>query len=115
MILLLAVTVGVLYGTGVYLVLQRSIIRLIFGLVLLGHAANLLIFASAGLRRAKAPIVPLGQDTLEAGSADPVPQALILTAIVIGFAVVAFLAVLVQRVYQSVGTDDTDEIRSTDL
>jgi multicomponent Na+:H+ antiporter subunit C len=111
---LLALTVGVLYGGGIYLVLQRSIIRLIFGLVLLGHAANVLIFASAGVRRVP-PIVAEDQTALSQAAADPLPQALILTAIVIGFAVLSFTAVLIKRVYDAVGTDDTDEIRNADL
>ena len=90
---LLAILVGVLFAAGVYLMLGRSMVRIIFGIVLVGHAVNLLIFTSGGLVRAKAPIVPPGETAPLPGYADPVPQALVLTAIVIGFALTAFLAV----------------------
>ena len=83
------------------------------GIGLLGHAANLLIFTIAGLTRARPPILT-GAAGDFAGLADPVPQALILTAIVIGFAVQAFAVVLVHRVIQVVGTDDLDEMKATD-
>jgi multicomponent Na+:H+ antiporter subunit C len=111
---LLAVLVGVLFGAGVYLLLARSMVRVIFGLVLVGHAVNLLIFTAGGLVRAKAPIVRAGETAPLPGHADPVPQALVLTAIVIGFALTAFLAVLVKQVIASAGTDDVDELRRGD-
>ena len=114
MLVLMAVVIGGLYAAGLYLMLRRSMVKLIFGLILLGHAANLLIFTAGGLVRANPPFVALGEQMPVAGVADPVPQALVLTAIVIGFAVVAFAAVLVRRVYDSVGTDDVDAMRSTD-
>jgi multicomponent Na+:H+ antiporter subunit C len=114
MFVVLAIVIGVLYAAGFYMMLSRSIVKLIFGLVLLGHAANLLIFVGGGLVRAIAPLVPAGEKTPPAGAADPVPQALILTAIVIGFALTAFAAVLVKRTYQAVGTDDPDAMRLTD-
>jgi multicomponent Na+:H+ antiporter subunit C len=96
------------------MLLRRSLVRLVFGLVLLGHAANLLIFTLGGLERGAAPIVAEGATALPAGHADPLPQALVLTAIVIGFALVAFASILVQRVYASLGTGDLDEMRETD-
>ena len=114
MVVLLAIVVGGLYAAGLYLLLQRSIVRLIFGLVLLGHAANLLIFTTGGLVRAKPPLVPIAANIPVAGHADPVPQALVLTAIVIGFAVLAFAAVLVKQVYETLGTDDSDQMRASD-
>ncbi len=114
MFVVLAIIVGGLYAAGLYLMLQRSITKLIFGLVLLGHAANLLIFTTGGLTRGSPPLVAPGGTAPPVGAADPVPQALILTAIVIGFAVVAYAAVLVRRVYATVGTDDSDHMRSTD-
>lgn len=111
---LLAVLVGVLFGAGVYLLLSKRLVRVIFGLVLTGHAVNLLIFTAGGLVRAKAPIVPEGATAPLDGYADPVPQALVLTAIVIGFALTAFLAVLVKQVVTSTGTDDVDELKRGD-
>ncbi|MCW5774947.1 MAG: Na+/H+ antiporter subunit C [Phycisphaeraceae bacterium] len=112
--LLLALLVGGLFAAGIYLIVRRSIVKLIMGLILLSHGANLLIFASGGLVRAQAPLVEPGALTPETPHADPVPQALILTAIVIGFGVVAFMMVLVSRAYRAVGTDDTDEFTGTD-
>jgi multicomponent Na+:H+ antiporter subunit C len=114
MALALAVVVGLLYTMGVYLMLRRSVVRLVFGLVLLGHAANLLIFTAGGLVRGRPPIVAAGELAPPLGVADPLPQALVLTAIVIGFAVVSFAAVLVHRVIDETGTDDVEEMRSTE-
>lgn len=110
----LAFVIGGLYAAGIYLVLRRSIVKLIIGLAILGQAANLLIFTAAGLTRARPPIVPVGSTTPVDSSADPLPQALILTAIVISFGVLAFTTVLVKRVYQTVGTDDLDDMNATD-
>jgi multicomponent Na+:H+ antiporter subunit C len=110
----LAIVVGVLYGTGFYLMLRRSIVKLIIGLVLLGNAANVLIFTAAGLTRGSPPLVSQGHIQPLGPIADPLPQALILTAIVIGFGVMAFAMVLVYRTYQATGTDDIDKIKSTD-
>ena len=110
----LAFVIGGLYAAGIYLVLRRSIVKLIIGLSLLGQAANLLIFTAAGLTRARPPIVPEGSTVPVDPSADPLPQALILTAIVISFGVLAFTAVLIKRVYQTVGTDDLDDMKATD-
>lgn len=111
---LLAFTVGGLYAAGLYLMLRRSIVRLLIGLVLISNAANLLIFTAAGLTRGRPPLVPEGGSQLEAPFADPLPQALVLTAIVIGFGVLAFAVALVHKAYQTVGTDDLDEMNTTD-
>ena len=111
---LLAIVVGILYAAGLYLVMRRSVVKLVLGLALLGHAANLLIFTVGRLSRAAAPIVPPGAERLVPPHADPVPQALILTAIVIGFGVQAFALVLVKRAHRETGTDDLDALRSTD-
>jgi multicomponent Na+:H+ antiporter subunit C len=110
----MAILVGALYAAGFYLLLARSTIKLIFGLLLLSHAANLLIFTAGGLTRAVPPIVPVDGKVPPAGHADPLPQALILTAIVISFAVLAFAAVLVKRMYQLADTDDGDQLRTTE-
>jgi multicomponent Na+:H+ antiporter subunit C len=110
----LAVVVGVLYTAGLYLVMRRSLVKLILGLALLAHAANLLIFSLGGLTRGETAIVPAGQDALTPPFPDPVPQALVLTAIVIGFAVQAFALVLLRRAYDETGTDDLDSLTATD-
>jgi multicomponent Na+:H+ antiporter subunit C len=109
----LAFVIGGLYAAGLFMMLRRSIVKLIIGIGLLGHAANLLIFTIAGLTRARPPLIPESGDSLSV-VADPLPQALILTAIVIGFAVQAFALVLIHRVVQTVGTDDLDNMKATD-
>lgn len=111
---LLAILVGSLFASGLYLMLRRSIVKLVIGLALISHSANLLIFASGGVVRARPPIVPAGSEMLIKPHADPLPQALILTAIVISFGVSAFMIVLVSRAYRSIGTDDTEEFTGTD-
>jgi multicomponent Na+:H+ antiporter subunit C len=110
----LAFVVGGLTAAGLYMLARRSIVKLIIGLALLGNAANLLIFAAAGMTRGQPPLVPLGQSAPPLPHADPTPQALILTAIVIGFGVLAFALALVYRTYETGGSDDLDALRRTD-
>ena len=110
--ILLAVVVGGLYAAAVYLMLRRSLVKLILGLALLGHAANLLIFSSAGLVRGSVPLVAEGATRLTGVHPDPLPQALVLTAVVISFGVLAFGLVLFSRVYRATGTDDVNQMRS---
>jgi multicomponent Na+:H+ antiporter subunit C len=111
---LLAFVIGGLYAAGIYLMLRRSLAQVILGLSLLTNAANLLIFTVGGLTPGRPPLVPEGTEELTGSYADPVPQALILTAIVIGFGVLAFLLALAYRTYQTVGSDDLDDMQSTD-
>jgi len=110
----LAITVGGLYAAGIYMMLRRSVVKLLIGLGLLSHAANLLIFTAGGVVRGRPPVVPPGETSPLTVVADPLPQALILTAIVISFAVLAFALVLVYRTYQTLGTDDLDQLKATD-
>ena len=110
--LLLALAAGVLYAAGIYLMLRRRLAQLIIGLGLLSNGTNLLIFTAGGLTRGHPPVVPAGADALVPPYADPVPQALVLTAIVIGFGLLAFLLVLAHRVHATVGTDDVDKLSS---
>ena len=107
---LLAVVAGVLYGTGIYLMLRRRLAQLIIGIGLLSNGSNVLIFTAAGLTRARPPLIAEGAAGFPGPFTDPVPQSLILTAIVIGFGVLAFALVLAHRVHRSAGTDDIDEI-----
>jgi multicomponent Na+:H+ antiporter subunit C len=83
-----AIAVGVLVAAGVFLILRPSLIRVAFGFILLGHAVNLLLMAAGGLGRRQAPI--LGPDGPTA-PADPLPQAFVLTAIVISFGTTVYL------------------------
>jgi multicomponent Na+:H+ antiporter subunit C len=110
--LVLAITAGVLYGAGIYLILRRRLAQLIIGLGLLSNGTNLLIFTAGGLTRARPPIVPEGAKVIPHSFADPIPQSLVLTAIVIGFGLLAFSLVLAHRVHASTGTDDIDAIGS---
>lgn len=110
----LAIVIGVLYGGGLYLMMRRNLVQLILGLALLSHGANLLIFTAGGLRMGGAPILGEGEHTFTTVPSDPLPQALILTAIVISFAVTAFGLILFLRTYQSTGTDNVDELKETD-
>lgn len=107
---ILAIVIGVLYGSAVYLLLRRSLVKLLIGLALLSHATNLLIFTAAGLSRGGPPVIGPDATVLSTTSADPLPQALILTAIVIGLGVIAFALALASRVYRTFGSDDLDRI-----
>jgi len=107
---LLALAAGVLYAAGIYLMLRRRLAQLIIGLGLLSNGTNLLIFTAGGLTRSRPPVVPAGATALQQPYADPVPQALVLTAIVIGFGLLAFSLVLAHRVHDTVGTDDVDDV-----
>jgi multicomponent Na+:H+ antiporter subunit C len=113
--LVLAIVIGGLYAAGIYLILRRSLAKLIIGLALLTNAANLFIFTVGGLTRASPPLVPEGASAPPHPVADPLPQALILTAIVIGFGVLAFMMVLAYRTYAIVGSDNLDDMQSTDM
>lgn len=111
---LLAIVVGGVFASGIYMMLRRSVVKLVIGLALIGHASNLLIFTAGGLTRARPALIPEGALAPQPPYADPLPQALILTAIVISFSVTAFAIVLVARAYQAIGDDDTDRFTSTD-
>lgn len=110
----LAIVIGILYAAGFYMLMRRSIFKLILGLGLLGHAANLFIFTIGRVTRGHPPVMGSEETTLTGLYADPLPQAFILTAIVIGFGVQAFATVLIKRAYQTVGTDNFDQMVSTD-
>lgn len=104
---IMACLVGLLFTIGTYLVLSRQMLRIIFGLSIISHAVNLLILTSGGLKTGSAPLL----DETMTGFTDPLPQALILTAIVINFAVTALLLVLSYRSYQIFETDDLERLR----
>ena len=106
-----AVLVGILVAASVYLMLARSVLRFLFGLVLLSNAANLTIFAAGRLTRAAPPLIPEELAAPAGVVANALPQALILTAIVISFGLLAFTLVLIYRAYHALGTLDGDEMR----
>ena len=113
--IILAILTGFLFSAGFYMMMRRSLVKLIIGLIFLSHAANLFIFTLGRLSRGNPPIISPDNETLVTPFADPVPQALILTAIVIGFGIQAFAIVLIRRVYEETGTDDLDTLISTDI
>ncbi len=106
----LAVLVGVLFASGLYLVMQRNLLRFVFGLLLLSASVNLLIFTAGRVTRGTAPIIPEGLPTPPGDVANALPQALVLTAIVIGFGLIVFAIVLVLRTHERLGTIDTAEM-----
>ena len=111
---LMAVLIGCLYAAAIYMMLRRSMVKLLIGLILLSNAANLLIFTVAGLERGLPPLISEGATTISGATADPLAQALILTAIVIAFGVLAFAVVLLHRAYEVIKTDDMNEMKGTD-
>ena len=98
---------GILTAISVYLVLSKSLIRIIMGTTLLTHAANLFLITMGGLKHGTVPIYEKGT----ASYVDPIPQALILTAIVIAFATTAFFLVLAFRTYKKLGTDNVERMK----
>ena len=124
MILALALCVGVLYAAGTYLMLQRTLTRIVMGLALMGHGANLLLLMAGG-RAGNAPLIG-GRGAVVAGKgsaaaegattyADPLPQAMALTAIVITFGIMAFLLALAYRswtlTHDDAAEDDIEDRR----
>ncbi|MFF2320882.1 Na+/H+ antiporter subunit C [Agrobacterium sp. NPDC058088] len=109
-----SILVGIFFSVAIYLMLSRHSIRMLLGIAILGNAVNLLLFTAGRLTRDVPPIIPAGMDRLPAGAANPLPQALILTAIVISFSFFCFLLVLTWRAFQELQTDDTDEMRTAE-
>lgn len=105
----LALAVGVVFASAVYALLRRNFLRMVIGFMLITNAVNLLIFTVGRLTRGHPPIVPHHEKVLEE-AANPLPQALILTAIVISFGITAFTFSMAYRVYRSLGTLDTDAL-----
>ena len=106
--ILLAAAIGVLVAAAAYLLLARDLPRALLGFVLLGTAANLTIFAAGRIGTMTPPLVEYGAQALAAEAANPLPQALVLTAIVIGFAMTAFIIMLVLKAHAELGNDQVD-------
>lgn len=105
MTVIFALAAAMLFGTGAYLMLNRDLLRVVFGVVIISQGAVLTLIASA-ISRGAAPIYPLPDETIS----DPLSQAMALTAIVIGLAVTSLLLVLVLRVVRAFGSRELDEI-----
>lgn len=108
---LLAIAIGVLVAASVYLMLSRHVLRFIFGLVLISNAANLTIFVAGRLTEGSPPLITAGDVAPSPDVANALPQALVLTAIVIGFGLFAFALILMFRAYTELGTLNSDEMR----
>ena len=106
----LALLAGVMVAASMYLILSRNLVRFIFGLVLASNAVNLIIFAGGRFSSSRPPLIPEGALQIEAQVANSLPQALILTAIVIGFALLAFIFTLFMRASNALGTVDTERM-----
>ncbi len=107
---LLSILVGIFFTIGTYMVLSKSILRIILGTSILGHGVHLLILTMGGVKSGSAPLL----DGKTAHFTDAVPQALILTSIVINFAVTALFLVLGYRAYHTLGTDDMEKLRGNE-
>ena len=110
----LAVVSGALVAGGIYLLLSQNLVRMLFGLILLSNAVNLVIFTAGGLEHRKPPLIEAGNVATVSPVANALPQALILTAIVIGFALLTFMFILFYRTYETLGTGDTEQFRDAE-
>ena len=112
--ILIAVLIGTLFAGGTYCLLRRSLMKIIIGIMLLSQGANLLVFAVGQLVPSIPPFALEESGVPPAAYADPLPQALVLTAIVIGFGLVIFTIALLLRAYDAVGSDDMNAFNQTD-
>lgn len=110
--LVLVVLIGVLYSAGFFLILRRSMVKLLLGITFLGYGVNLLIFLLGRITKGKPPVIEESANFFTDLYADPIPQALILTAIVISFGLQSFAIVLLKRVYALLGSDDLDDLNT---
>jgi len=111
--ILLSILIGVLYAGGVYLILRRNIVRFIIGIIFLSNATNMLVFLSAGIVPGHPVFVKDVPDKVNQ-MADPLPQALVLTAIVIGLGIVIFMMALKYKFFSETSINDMDELKNTD-
>lgn len=110
---LLALMIGILAAAGAYLIMSGRTLPYLFGLILISNAANLVIFTAGRLTFGRPPLVPPGADAV-ADVANALPQALILTAIVIGFGLLVFALALAFRSYYVLCTTDMDAMRAAE-
>ncbi len=113
--ILLSFVVGGLFAASVYLILRRNLVRLVIGIILLSNAVNLLIFTMGRMTRGEPGFIPVGEEFPPELIANPLSQALILTAIVIGFGLLAFTLVLVYRMNKEGRLVDSDALRAEEI
>ena len=114
MILILAILAGSVFAMGIYMILRRSLVKLITGMILLFQAVPLAIFISGKNVVAGNAIVAEGATKITQPASDPLPQAMVLTAIVISFGLLAFCIILIHKVFKSLHTEDLNDIRDTE-
>lgn len=107
--ILMAIIIGIIFTVSIYLLLSRSLIRVILGTLLSSHGVHLLLITMSGLQRGAPPLLSLEAESYT----DPLPQALVLTSIVISFGVTSFLLVLAYRTYKQHKTDDLEKLRGS--
>lgn len=114
MIWLLALGIAAAVSAGVYLSLSRDVLRCVVGVSLIAAAANLVVFASGGVGAALPPVIPEGLTELDLAAAAPLPQALALTAIVIGFSLTCFSLIVVLAIKQRTGSSNAHDLRAAE-
>ncbi|MCD2138624.1 Na(+)/H(+) antiporter subunit C [Salinicoccus halitifaciens] len=105
--ILIIVLAGLLIGASVYLMLSKSLLRIILGTGILSHGILLMLLTMGGLKRGGIPVL---DDSVQQYT-DPLPQAMLLTVIVITFALTAYMLVVAIRVYRELGTDDVEQLK----
>jgi multicomponent Na+:H+ antiporter subunit C len=108
--LVISILIGFLFAVGTYLILGRRLLRVVMGASLMSHGVLLFLITAGSLKRGGSPIIVEGVEEY----VDPVPQALILTAIVISFATTAFSLVLAYKIYHRMGKDDLEKLRGVE-
>jgi multicomponent Na+:H+ antiporter subunit C len=109
----LAILIGILFTAGVYMLLRRSILKFIIGIIYISNATNLLVFMSTGIVAGK-PAFTGSAGEISREISDPLPQAMVLTAIVIGLGIVVFTLALKYKYFEVTGTDDLDDLKQTE-
>jgi multicomponent Na+:H+ antiporter subunit C len=111
--LIISIILGILFSASVFLMFQKSFFKLIIGVILFSYATVFFVFSVGGITKNAPPLLSTSGVPVEE-IADPLPQALTLTAIVISIGVQLFVVVLLKKVYEKVGTEDLDQLNTTD-
>ena len=106
--------IAAIMACGLYLLLSRHVMRIVYGVILISASVNLALFLAGRIGPNPPPVIPSGDTVLSAGAANPLPQALVLTAIVIGFSLVAFAAALALQTFRATGTLDSRKLNQAE-
>lgn len=106
--------IAAIMACGLYLLLSRHVMRIVYGVILISASVNLALFLAGRIGPNPPPVIPSGETVLSAGAANPLPQALVLTAIVIGFSLVAFVAALALQTFRTTGTLDSRKLNQAE-